>query len=288
MRQPGVWSRGEIRCRDGGSASSRRCRSWCRECAEPEPRCHRAGEPRNARIEQAGRGGVWPGVSRPGCDSRCLVRMKLVAEFRIEALVRLGDGFRVGVSSDWSARPPPPLPARRSTGTPDHENPGSAGPGSEKASHRVARMRTSRHRRGDVRRQERIARCPRSQATPRRSFGGYAAPVPARRGLIDGEVTLPGLDFDRSVAHRNPELPSLPGPRTTGWAVISAAPDLDVRRRLSGRRPPGCGAEHLGITLHGLTVARRVRRWCGTPAAPRSPPGSSGLTAASASPARLP
>ena len=43
-----------------------------------------------------------------------------------------------------------------------------------------------------------------------------------------------------------------------------------------------------GITLHGLTVARRVRRWRGTPAAHRSPPGSSGLTAASASPARLP
>ena len=71
---------------------------------------------------------MWPGISRPGCDSRCLVRMKLVAEFRIEALVRLGDGFRVRVSSDSSARPPPPLPARRSTGTPDHENPGSAGP----------------------------------------------------------------------------------------------------------------------------------------------------------------
>lgn len=76
----------------------------------------------------------------------------------------------------------------------------------------------------------------------------------------------------------------------------TAAGDGERRRVVAGYNQddcrastlPGCGAEDPGITLRGLTVARRVRRWRGTPAAPRSPPGSSGLTAASASPARLP
>lgn len=71
---------------------------------------------------------MWPGISRPGCDSRCLVRMKLVAEFRIEALVRLGDGFRVRGVLRLERPASSTIACAEVYGTPDHENPGSAGP----------------------------------------------------------------------------------------------------------------------------------------------------------------
>ena len=143
--------------------------------------------------------------------------MKLVAEFRIEALVRLGDGFRVRGVLRLERPASSTIACAEVYGTPDHENPGSAGPRvGEGMRHTV----WHECERADIDAVTCVAKnelhgCARSQATPRRSFGGYAAPVPARRGrtaLIDGEVALPGLDFDRSVGHRNPELPSLPRP----------------------------------------------------------------------------